>query len=73
MKRAALIVTEADSISWDTYNDGYVYGVTTSQDTSEQLLADLRYLVELGEVFTDSEAAAARVRALLQKEGDEDE
>ena len=46
MKRAAIIVTDADSISWDSYRDGHVYGVTTPVDTSERLLADLLYLIE---------------------------
>ena len=53
MKRAAIIVTEADSISWDTYNDGHVYGVTTNADTSDQLLSDLQAAVRACELTAD--------------------
>ena len=71
MSRAALIITDADSISWDTYEDGHVYGVTTSADPSEQLLADLRTLTDAYTPRPAWGAAAARVRALLPKEDDD--
>ena len=67
--RAAIIITEGRYVTGltlrngdDSWNDELE---NLWLETDPQLLADLRYLVELGEVFTDSEAAAARVRAAI--------
>jgi hypothetical protein len=59
-KKAALIITDAQEIVWETYNDGYVYGGYTSVEPTEQLLADLRYLIAAA-----PGPEAARVRELL--------
>ena len=79
MKRAVIIVTEAQYVWGNSVTDGEF-----DVPTSGQLLADLRTLVKAGEWATtiadwnphrrkENELAAARVRALLPKEGEGDE
>lgn len=69
--RAALIITDAEEIDWETYNDGYVYGGYTSTEPTEQLLADLRLVLRYVEKRAPDDElcdAAQRVRDLLPKE-----
>ena len=77
MKRAALIITEADVIYWEaTVSDEPFEIEGGDREMDPQLLADLRTLITAGErhhgTEIDAKRAAARVRTLLPKE-DEDE
>ena len=79
MKRAAVLVTDAES-ALVTFVHSELGGSGEPEsnmpapfrhfrvELSEQLLADLRALVDAGLSLYDCRSAAARVRALLPKE-----
>lgn len=73
MKRAALIITEADVIYWEaTVSDEPFEIEGGDRETDPQLLADLRTLASPGKrSYAAIASARRRVRALLP--GDEDE
>jgi hypothetical protein len=72
VKRAAIIVTNADRITGQGYEgEGWRAVSWFSECTSEQLLADLRTVLAFAETYHEVARPAARVRALLPKE-DED-